>query len=302
MVNEALFWIVAIITVTGSLSLLFARKGAHIAMSIVTVMCGLAAAYVGLGAPFLGVVQIVVYTGAVMMLFLFVLMLVGVDQRESLKETIKGQRWIALAGAGGMALLLISVIGRVEPTSSDQFTDGNPEEIALVLFSQYVLVMEVLGALLITAAVGALVLTHTPRLKPRHSQVERRRRASSPVPTPSTSRCPVCTRATTRSTCLRSTPRASPSTTRSRVCSRRVTRRRRAPSSATSWRTRTTLTTRRSRPMRRRATRTTATRARVRGVPMNPMNYVILAAILFSIGAAAVLLRRNAIVAFMGVE
>ncbi|MFV0285147.1 MAG: NADH-quinone oxidoreductase subunit J [Demequina sp.] len=172
MVNEALFWIVAIITVTGSLSLLFARKGAHIAMSIVTVMCGLAAAYVGLGAPFLGVVQIVVYTGAVMMLFLFVLMLVGVDQRESLKETIKGQRWIALAGAGGMALLLISVIGRVELTSSDQFTDGNPEEIALVLFSQYVLVMEVLGALLITAAVGALVLTHTPRLKPRHSQVE----------------------------------------------------------------------------------------------------------------------------------
>ncbi|WP_084101515.1 NADH-quinone oxidoreductase subunit J [Demequina sp. NBRC 110051] len=172
MVNEALFWIVAIITVTGSLSLLFARKGAHIAMSIVTVMCGLAAAYVGLGAPFLGVVQIVVYTGAVMMLFLFVLMLVGVDQRESLKETIKGQRWIALAGAGGIALLLISVIGRVSLYSPDDFTDGNPEEIALVLFSDYVLVIEVLAALLITAAVGALILTHVPRLVPKHSQVE----------------------------------------------------------------------------------------------------------------------------------
>src|SRR5690606_15888514 len=78
-VNEVLFWVVAGLTVVPALSLLFARRAAHIAMSIVLVMVGLAAAYVGLDAPFLGVVQIVVYTGAVMMMFLFVLMLVGVD-------------------------------------------------------------------------------------------------------------------------------------------------------------------------------------------------------------------------------
>ncbi|MDE0572369.1 NADH-quinone oxidoreductase subunit J [Demequina sp. B12] len=172
MVNEVLFWIVAFLTVIPSLALLFAKRPVHIAMSIVTVMVGLAAAYVGLGAPFLGVVQIVVYTGAVMMMFLFVLMLVGVDQREDLKETIKGQKWIGFAGSIGLAILLIAVIGKVTMEPRITGVEGNPEEIALQLFSEYVLVMEVLGFLLITAAVGALVLTHVPRLTPRRTQVE----------------------------------------------------------------------------------------------------------------------------------
>jgi len=170
-VSPVLFWVVAALTVVPSLALIFARKAVHIAMSIVCVMVGLAVAYVGLDAPFLGVVQIVVYTGAVMMLFLFVLMLVGVDQRESLKETITGQRWIAFFAAGGMAVLLISIIGRVSIAPQEAQT-GNPEEIALVLFGQYVLVMEVLGTLLITAAVGALIMTHTPRLTPRKTQTD----------------------------------------------------------------------------------------------------------------------------------
>ncbi|WP_061961025.1 NADH-quinone oxidoreductase subunit J [Demequina flava] len=172
MVNEVLFWTVALLTVIPSLALIFAKRPVHIAMSIVLVMVGLAAAYVGMGAPFLGMVQIVVYTGAVMMMFLFVLMLVGVDNAEDLRETIKGQKWIAFAAAGGLAILLIAVIGdaTIEPRTGDVV--GNPEEIAMVLFSEYVLVMEVLGFLLITAAVGALVLTHVPRLTPRRTQVE----------------------------------------------------------------------------------------------------------------------------------
>jgi NADH-quinone oxidoreductase subunit J len=170
-ISPVLFWIVAALTVVPALSLLFARKAVHIAMSIVCVMVGLAAAYVGLDAPFLGVVQIVVYTGAVMMLFLFVLMLVGVDQREDLKESLTGQRWIAFFTAGGIAVLLISVVGRIS-ISPQEAAVGNPEEIAHVLFGRYVLVMEVLGALLITAAVGALVMTHVPRLTPRRTQAE----------------------------------------------------------------------------------------------------------------------------------
>ncbi|WP_430867776.1 NADH-quinone oxidoreductase subunit J [Demequina aurantiaca] len=172
MISPLLFWAVALLTVPPALSLLFAKKAVHIAMSIVLVMVGLATAYVGLDAPFLAVVQIVVYTGAVMMLFVFVLMLVGVDQREDLKETIKGQRWIALFAAGGLGIFLISVIARVTlPTSSSPVT-GDPEVIADVLFSKYVLVMEVLGFLLITAAIGALVMTHMPRMRPRHTQKE----------------------------------------------------------------------------------------------------------------------------------
>jgi NADH-quinone oxidoreductase subunit J len=173
-VNEVLFWVIAAITVIPATSLLFARKAVHIAMSIVLVMVGLAAAYVALEAPFLGIVQIVVYTGAVMMLFLFVLMLVGVDARESLKETIKGQRWIAFFAAGGLGTLLVIQISRVSIDVQRESIPlvGEPAAIAEILFSRYVLVMEVLGFLLITAAVGALVMTHVPRLLPRHTQKE----------------------------------------------------------------------------------------------------------------------------------
>lgn len=170
-INPFLFWIVVLLTVPSSLALLFAKKAVHVAMAVVTAMVGLAAAYVALDAPFLGVVQIVVYTGAVMVMFVFVLMLIGVDQREDLKESIKGQRWIALLGAGGLGIFLISVVSRVTLPLSDRVS-GDPEVIAGVLFSKYVLVIEVLGALLITAAIGALVMTHMPRLRPRHTQKE----------------------------------------------------------------------------------------------------------------------------------
>ncbi|WP_062299029.1 NADH-quinone oxidoreductase subunit J [Demequina maris] len=172
MVNPVLFWVIAAITVIPALSLLFARKAVHVAMSVVLVMVGLATAYVALGAPFLGMVQIVVYTGAVMMLFLFVLMLVGVDQREELKETIKGQRWIGLFTAAGLGAFLVSIVGRTVLPTAEVGVQGEPDVIAVMLFEKYVLVIEVLGFLLITAAVGALVLTHTPRLKPRRTQLE----------------------------------------------------------------------------------------------------------------------------------
>ena len=74
------------------------------------VMLSLAVLYAVQDAPFLAVVQIIVYTGAVMMLFLFVLMLVGVDSADSLVETIRGQRfWAVVAGLGFAALLGLGV-------------------------------------------------------------------------------------------------------------------------------------------------------------------------------------------------
>ncbi len=105
-VNSFLFWVVAAITVLPSLALLFARKAVHVAMAVVLVMIGLAVSYIMLAAPFLGMVQIVVYTGAVMMLFVFVLMLIGVSGKEDLTETLKGQRWIGFLVATGIGLLL----------------------------------------------------------------------------------------------------------------------------------------------------------------------------------------------------
>jgi NADH-quinone oxidoreductase subunit J len=171
MINEFLFWAIAAITVIPSLSLLFAKKAVHVAMSVVLVMVGLAIAYIILAAPFLGMVQIVVYTGAVMMLFLFVLMLVGVDQTEDLKETIPGLRWIGVVAAFGMGALVITAISRVTIGLQDP-PDGNPEAIAGQIFGRWVVVMETLGFLLVTAAVGALVLSHAPRLVARHTQRE----------------------------------------------------------------------------------------------------------------------------------
>ena len=94
--EAVLFWVLGPVMVLAALGLLFARKAVHAAMSVVVVMISLAFLYVAQDAPFLGVVQVVVYTGAIMMLFLFVLMLVGVDAADSLVETIRGQRWIGL--------------------------------------------------------------------------------------------------------------------------------------------------------------------------------------------------------------
>ena len=92
-----LFWVLAPISVIGALGLLFAKKAVHAALGVALVMINLGVFYIAQNAEFLGVVQIFVYTGAVMMLFLFVLMLVGVDSSDSLVETIKGQQWASPA-------------------------------------------------------------------------------------------------------------------------------------------------------------------------------------------------------------
>ena len=90
-VRPFLFWVLGPISVIGALGLLFAKKAVHAALGVALVMIILGIFYIAEEAEFLGIVQIFVYTGAVMMLFLFVLMLVGVDSSDSLVETIKGQ-------------------------------------------------------------------------------------------------------------------------------------------------------------------------------------------------------------------
>src|ERR1044072_652178 len=104
------FWMLAPIMVIAALGLVLARKAVHAALCLAIVMISLAVLYAAQGAPFLFAVQIIVYTGAIMMLFLFVLMLVGVETSDSLVETIKGQRWVA--SAGGLLGGLVRGIGR----------------------------------------------------------------------------------------------------------------------------------------------------------------------------------------------
>lgn len=192
--EAVLFWVLAPIMVLGALSLLWARKAVHAALAVVVVMISLAFLYVAQDAPFLGVVQVVVYTGAVMMLFLFVLMLVGVDASDSLVETIRGQRWVGVLAGLGLAAVLVGVVLRstyAPPVGLDAANaGGNPQGVAAIVFGDHVLALEVVGALLVTAALGALVLTHRQRLTPRVGQRERaeaRLRAGgtlTPLPAP----------------------------------------------------------------------------------------------------------------------
>jgi NADH-quinone oxidoreductase subunit J len=175
--EAALFWVLAPVMVVSALGLLFARKTVHAAMSVVVVMISLAILYVAQEAPFLGVVQVIVYTGAVMMLFLFVLMLVGVDASDTLVETLAGQRWIGALLGAGLAAVLVGVVltaADLQPTGlAAANADGNPAAVALVLFSDHVFALEAVGTLLVVAAVGALVLTHRRRLTRVIGQKER---------------------------------------------------------------------------------------------------------------------------------
>ena len=139
------------------------RKAVHSALWLALSMICLALLYIMQGAVFLGIVQIVVYTGAVMMLFLFVLMLVGVDASDSLVETLRGQRLAAVLAGLGFGLLLISALVRtiditpVGVTEANAADGGNVQGIARSIFTQYIWAFEVTAALLVTAAVGAMV-------------------------------------------------------------------------------------------------------------------------------------------------
>ena len=172
-----LFWILAIVSVAAASSMIFMRKAVYSAMLLATVMLSLAALYASLDAPFLAFVQVIVYTGAVLMLFLFVLMLVGVSSTDSLVETISGQRvWAFIAGLGFIGLLIFGIGNTTFGTSAGlkaaNGDKGNAYSLALQIFGKYVFAFEVTSALLITAALGAMVLAHKERTSPKATQRE----------------------------------------------------------------------------------------------------------------------------------
>ncbi|MFD0883158.1 NADH-quinone oxidoreductase subunit J [Streptosporangium algeriense] len=185
------FWVLAVVSVAAALGLVFSRKAVYSALMLGVVMLSLAVLYAVQDAPFLAAVQIIVYTGAVMMLFLFVLMLVGVDSADSLVETIKGQRfWAAIAGLSFAALLALAVgntlMGPARGLSNAvKQAGGNVPSLAQLIFTRYVFAFEVTSALLITAALGAMVLAHRERVRPKATQRDlARARFSGPQPSP----------------------------------------------------------------------------------------------------------------------
>src|SRR6476660_7015904 len=107
------FWLLAPLIVLAALGILFVRKAVHAALLLAVVMVSLAVLYLSLSAPFLFVVQVVVYTGAILMLFLFVLMLVGVDASDSVVETIRGQRVLAIVGGLLRGVVLVVALSQI---------------------------------------------------------------------------------------------------------------------------------------------------------------------------------------------
>ena len=168
--QSIVFWLLAVVSVGSAIGMVLARRAVH---------C----------APFLAFVQVIVYTGAVLMLFLFVMMLIGVSSRESLVETIRGQRLAAAVAGIGLVVLLIVGIGHAAlgPASLSVSSggSGNVTGIATLIFTTYVFPFEVTSALLITAALGAMVLAHRERTSPKPTQRElAKRRVASGRPTP----------------------------------------------------------------------------------------------------------------------
>ena len=164
MAGLVLFWVTALVSVASAVAMLFQRNAVHAALFLVVNFFTLAVFFLMLGSPFLFVVQIIVYAGAIMVLFLFVIMLLGVDRQESLLERLSGQRWWAL-------LLAIALVAEVffavrlgvglstggVPDFAAANRGGNVQALARVLFGPYFFPFEATSILLIVAAIGAML-------------------------------------------------------------------------------------------------------------------------------------------------
>lgn len=171
------FWIFGPLAVIAAIGMVISRNAVHAALMLVVDLFCVAVFYALQGAPFLAAVQIIVYAGAIMVLFLFVLMLVGVDSADSLVETLRGQRAAAGVFGIGFAGLLVAAIGTAVTHEHGvglgaANAGGNVPGIARLLFTTYVFPFEATSALLIVAALGAMVLGHRERLVKRPTQRE----------------------------------------------------------------------------------------------------------------------------------
>ena len=211
------FWILGPVALAGALGMVFARNAVHSALCLAGTMLSLGFLYMAQGALFLGFVQIIVYTGAVMMLFLFVLMLVGRDSSDSVVEVLRGQRVggaavrrraRGAAGRRGRAGVHRRHAGRASTRAARTGTATSPG-IGRLIFTKYLFAFELTSALLITAALGAMVLAYAQTQRARQARpagdgrgpaARRARRGSPRCPAPACSPrrtrwpCPRCCR------------------------------------------------------------------------------------------------------------
>ncbi len=182
MIEAVVFFVASAIILAGGVGVIVLRNPVHSALSLVMTLFGVAVLFIDMEAYFLAVVQVIVYAGAIVVLFLFVIMLIGVDRDEDVSfDPIIGQRQLALL-AGAAMLLLVVIIGAAfsgdvtgtatppaHPIEVSEEIDGvtvppedNIRQLARVLFTDYVFAFEITALLLTVAVVGAVVMARKP--------------------------------------------------------------------------------------------------------------------------------------------
>jgi len=171
--EAAVFVVCALIVLGGALGVILSHNPVHAALSLVATLFAVAVLFIAQDAQFLAAVQVIVYAGAIVVLFLFVIMLLGVDRAEALRvDPIKVQRPLAaVVGVGLLALISASIIQgrkvlRQRAAGIDTVTtgdhDANIKQLAVSLFSNYVFAFELTSVLLVIAVVGTVLLARRP--------------------------------------------------------------------------------------------------------------------------------------------
>ncbi|MEE8330572.1 MAG: NADH-quinone oxidoreductase subunit J [Acidimicrobiia bacterium] len=158
--EAVVFWVFATIAVAGALLMVWSRNTVHAALGLMATLFSVAVLYVVNEGHFLAAAQVLVYAGAVMTLFLFVIMLIGVDKTEDTTDALRGQRSVGLLVSASFAAVLLAVGSSAwitgDPSGAEPI--GTAEAIADRLFNEWVLPFELTAILLIIAAVGTIAL------------------------------------------------------------------------------------------------------------------------------------------------
>jgi NADH-quinone oxidoreductase subunit J len=165
MIDWVVFGVAAVATLSGALGVVLSTHPVHAALMLVMTLFSVAVLFVAQNAHFLAAVQVIVYAGAIVVLFLFVIMLLGVDKSEDLAhERLKGQRPVAIV-AGLCVLSAVLLLARSDWVSGARSVAGplgdgteNVQILARSLFTRYLLAFEITSVLLVIAVVGAVVL------------------------------------------------------------------------------------------------------------------------------------------------
>jgi len=173
----AVFVIFTVAALAGAAGVIMARKPVHAALSLVLTLFSVAVFFVMQGAHFLAAVQVIVYAGAIVVLFLFVIMLLGIDKADVLDEPLPAQRPLAIAVGVALFAGVLLFAQITEPTGAPQgrgsATEGdiaNVERVATSLFTNFLWPFEITSALLVIAVVGAVVLARRGSAQPEEEQ------------------------------------------------------------------------------------------------------------------------------------